>query len=77
MVHDDGRVVYDVTEVPDDAQMIYWVLTSIKEDFVPKDPKWLSDHLPALKEFWGAVLEHRTNGTRPVSELKQLPTLDL
>jgi hypothetical protein len=77
MVYDDGRVVYDVTDVPDDAQMIYWVLTSIKEDFVPKDPEWLSTNLPALKAFWDEVVEHRTNGTRPATELKHLPTLDL
>ena len=77
VVYDDGRVVYDVMEVPEDAQMIYWILGSIKEDFVPKDPNWLSDHLPALRAFWDEVLEHRKNGTKPVSELKQLPSLDL
>jgi putative phage-type endonuclease len=76
VVYDDGRVVYDVTEVPEDAQMIYWVLGSIKEDFVPKDPNWLSDHLPALKAFWDEVLQHRANGTRP-EEKKSVPSLDL
>jgi hypothetical protein len=77
MVHDDGRVVYDVAELPDDAQMIYWVLTSIKEDFVPKDQNWLSTNLPALKAFWDEVVEHRKNGTLPTTALKQLPALDL
>jgi putative phage-type endonuclease len=76
MVYDDGRVVYDVADVPDDAQMIYWVLTSIKEDFVPKDPKWLPDHLEGLKSFWAEVVAHRTNGTRP-EEKKALVSLDL
>jgi putative phage-type endonuclease len=74
-VYDDGRVVYDVEGHPEDCQVVYWVLTSIKEDFVPKDPNWLSDHLPALQDFWTEVLEHRLKGTRP-SE-KKLPTLDI
>jgi putative phage-type endonuclease len=74
-VYEDGRVVYDVTEVPDDAQMIYWILGSIKEDFVPKDPNWLPNHLEGLTKFWEEVLEHRKNGTRP--DEKKLPSLDL
>ena len=74
-VYESGKVVYDVTEVPDDAQMIYWVLGSIKQDFVPKDPEWLPKHLEGLTKFWDEVVQHRTNGTRP--EEKKLPTLDL
>jgi putative phage-type endonuclease len=77
MVYDDGRVVYDVTDVPDDAQMIYWILTSIKEDFVPKDPEWLSTNLPALKAFWDEVVNHRTNGTVPTPLLKQVAAIDI
>jgi hypothetical protein len=56
--------------------MIYWILQSIKKDFVPKDPNWLSDHLPQLQAFWDEVVQHRTNGTRP-DEKPSLPTLDL
>ena len=74
-VYDDGRVVYDVEGHPEDCQVIYWVLGSIKQDFVVKDRNWLSDHLPALQDFWNEVLEHRLKGTRP-SE-KKLPSLDL
>ena len=74
-MYEDGKVVYDITEVPDDAQMIYWVLTSIKQDFVPKDVNWLPDHLEGLTKFWNEVLEHRKNGTRP--EEKKLPSLEL
>lgn len=74
-VYDDGRVVYDVENIPDDGQVVYWVLQSIKEDFVPKDPKWLTDHLDQLKSFWDEVLEHRKNGTKP--EDPKRPTLDL
>jgi hypothetical protein len=74
-VYDDGKVVYDVENIPDDGQVVYWILQSIKEDFVPKDPKWLSDHIDQLKSFWDEVVEHRKNGTKP--SMSSLPTLDL
>lgn len=74
-VYDDGRVVYDVEGHPEDCQVIYWVLSSMKQDFVKKDPNWLSDHINALDTFWKEVLEHRLKGTRP-SE-KKLPVLDI
>lgn len=74
-VYDDGRVVYDVESHTEDMQVVYWVLQSTKKDFVPKDPNWLSDHLPALQAFWNEVCEHRKNGTRP--EEKQVASLDL
>jgi putative phage-type endonuclease len=74
-VYETGKVEYDVTEVPEDAQMIYWVLGSIKEDFVPKDPNWLPNHLEGLTKFWEEVLEHRKNDTRP--DEKKLPSLEL
>ena len=75
-VYDDGRVVYDVETHTEDMQVVYWVLQSTKKDFVPKDPNWLSDHLPQLQAFWDEVCAHRTNGTRP-EEKSSLPTLDL
>ena len=74
-VYEDGRVLYDQEIYEDDTQVIYWVLSSIKEDFVPKDPNWLSNHLEGLTNFWNEVLEHRKNGTKP--ELKQSASLDL
>jgi putative phage-type endonuclease len=77
-VYEDGRVVYDETEVPEDAQVIYWILGSIKEDFVQKDPTWLSTHLPQLQAFWDEVLRHRAAGTKPDPTPKPgLPALDL
>ena len=77
-VYDDGRVVYDEVPATEDCQIIYWVLQSIKEDFVPRDPKWLSNHIEQLQTFWNEVLEHRKNGTKPEEkEKKQLPTLDI
>lgn len=74
-VYDDGRVVYDVEGHPEDCQVVYWILSSIKEDFVAKDPNWLTDHIEQLQTFWTEVLDHRLKGTRP-SE-KKLPSLDL
>jgi len=77
-VYEDGRVIYDEENHEDTAQVIYWILTSIKEDFVPKDPNWLSDHLAGLTEFWNQVLEHRKNGTKPDDKEKKIAvSLDL
>jgi putative phage-type endonuclease len=75
-VYDDGRVVYDVTEHPEDCQVVYWILASIKQDFVPKDPKWLPEHIEQLKSFWDEVVEHRKNGTKPESKPKNV-SLDI
>jgi hypothetical protein len=75
-VYEDGRVVYDVETHSEDYQMIYWVLQSTKKDFVPKDPNWLSDHLPQLQAFWDEVIHYRSTGTRP-EEKKQTACLDL
>jgi putative phage-type endonuclease len=74
-VYDDGRVVYDIQGVPEDCQVVYWILASTKQDFVAKDPKWLSDHIEQLQSFWKEVVDHRLKGTRPTE--KKLPSLDL
>ena len=73
-----GKVDYacDCDCEPDDAQVLHWVLQSIKEDFVKKDPTWLPTVLPKLRDFWSEVVVHRTNGTKP-EEIKKLPILDL
>lgn len=77
-VYEDGRVVYDVTDCDDTAQMIYWVLVSIKENFVQKDPLWLPSVLPQLQAFWAIVEAHRVAGTKPESTPKQgVMSLDL
>lgn len=78
VVYDDGRVMYNVTEMDDDAaQTIFWTLSSIKKDFVKKDPAWLSTHLPALRTFWDDVTRHRLAGTKPESTKATPPTLDI
>lgn len=74
-VYEDGRVVYDQAIHEDNTQVIYWMLQSIKEDFVPRDPKWLGDHIEQLQTFWNEVVEHRRNGTHPVG--KQVIALDI
>lgn len=74
-VYDDGRVVYDIEDCPEDCQIVYWILQSIKEDFVKKDPTWLSDHIVALQAFWDEVGTHRQAGTKPTGP--KLPSLEL
>jgi putative phage-type endonuclease len=74
-VYDNGKVVYDQEIDADDCQMVYWILQSLKQDFVQKDPKWLSTYLPRLQAFWDEVLEHRKNGTRPAE--KKTLSLDI
>ena len=77
-VYEDGKVVYDKDIYEDTTQVIYWLLNSIKEDFVPKDPEWLPKHLEGLTQFWNEVLEHRKQGTLPAKpEEKKIASLDL
>jgi putative phage-type endonuclease len=77
-VYESGKVVYDKDIYEDTTQVIYWLLTSIKEDFVPKDPEWLPKHLEGLTQCWNEVLEHRKQGTLPSkTELKQVASLDI
>ena len=75
-VYEDGKVIYDKDIYEDTTQVIYWLLTSIKEDFVPKDKEWLPKHLGGLSQFWNEVLEHRKNGTKP-DDKKAIASLDL
>ena len=70
-VYDDGRVDYEHEVHEDNTQVIYWILSSIKEDFVAKDPTWLPRHIEGLTQFWNEVLEHRKNGTLPQVEEKE------
>lgn len=76
-VYESGKVVYDREIYEDDTQVIYWILTGIKEDFVPKDPKWLPNHLEGLRTFWNEVLEHRKNGTKPEEKKAAVVSIDI
>lgn len=85
-VNPDGKVNYKEDDVElhqwqstltEDYQYVYWVLSDIKKDFVPKDHAWLSDHLPELRAFWDDVERHRANGTKPDLAPPKIPTLDV
>jgi len=77
-VSPSGKVVYDAYQEEEDTQTIYWILISIKEDFLRKDPEWMPKHIGAVKEFWDEVLRHRENGTLPDPPAKPaLPSLDI
>lgn len=77
-VYEDGKVIYDQEVYEDNTQVVYWILASIKEDFVPKDPEWLPKHLEGLRQFWNEVLDHRKHATLPPKpEEKKMPSLDL
>jgi putative phage-type endonuclease len=69
-VYPDGRVVYDVTRSTDEYQLVYWILQSIKEEFVARDPTWLPSHLAQLTSLWDEVLAHRAAGTKPAPKEK-------
>ena len=78
VVHADGKVEYDIADTAnEESQVVYWVLTSIKKDFVAKDPNWLPEHLEALESFWLEVLRHREAGTLPEPPKTERPTLDI
>ena len=85
-VDPDGKVEYMpekaiahdwMSGLTEDHQYIYWVLTDIKKDFVPKDLAWLSTHLPDLRAFWDDVERHRAEGTHPEQIAPKIPTLDV
>ena len=61
----------------EDDQYIYWILTDIKKDFVPKDPNWLPTHLPDLRAFWDDVERHRAEGSKPEVLKPKVISIDL
>jgi putative phage-type endonuclease len=78
VVHIDGSVEYDQADTAnEESQVVYWVLTSMKKDFVPKDPNWLSDHIGQLETFWLEVLRHREQGTLPEPIEKTIAKMDV
>lgn len=58
-------------------QKIYWVLSSMKKDFVPKDPLWLASHLGELQAFWDELVAHRVAGTKPSPTPSTTVSIDL
>ena len=62
----------------DEYQFVYWILASTKKEFVPKDPQWLTTHLPDLQATWDEVVKHREAGTFPEAPVKPVTvTLDI
>jgi len=89
-VFEDNSVEYKPLEMPlpewqmkvtdREPQYVFWRLLSTKKAFLPKDPNWLSTHLPDLKAAWDEVLLHRAAGTLPPPNVKTpvaTPTLDI
>jgi putative phage-type endonuclease len=78
VVHEDNKVTYDSLETPNENdQVVYWILNSIKEEFVTKDLNWLSSHEEELISLWNEVLEHRKHGTKPEAPKKNILTFDI
>lgn len=75
-VSESKGVLYDIQSHEEDCQVVYWVLQSIKDVYVPQNPGWITSHIDELTTFWNEVVEHRTNGTKP-SPKAGLPSLDL
>ena len=76
-VSPEGAVVYDAYQEHEDAQTIYWVLNSMKEDFLAHDPTWLPSRIGVLTAFWDEVLYHRANKTIPEKEKPAIASLDI
>jgi hypothetical protein len=76
-VSPDGVVVYDAYQEHEDAQTIYWVLNSLKEDFMSADPNWLPSKIDVLKATWDEILQHRANKTIPTNPKTAIVSMDI
>ena len=79
VIFEDESVSYtkDESWTERENQKVYWILNSVKKDFVPKDPLWLPTHFQDLKSFWDEVVMHRENGTKPGPLPSTTITIDL
>jgi len=74
VVYDDGRISYKPKEEDpdtwkskiegDEHRVVWWLLANIRIDNVPRDPRWLSDHIDEFKEFWSMVQDCRRDPSR-------------
>jgi len=74
VIYDDGKVVYKPKDEDpdtwkagiegDEHRIVWWYLGNIRIQNVPRDPRWLSDHIQEFKEFWDMVLDCRRNPSR-------------
>jgi len=74
VVYDDGRISYKPKEEDpdtwkskiegDEHRVVWWLLGNIRIDNVPRDPRWLTDRIDELKEFWDMVQDCRRDPSR-------------
>jgi putative phage-type endonuclease len=78
-VDENGKVNYNCTpkDASDSVQLIYWVLVSLKEELVLKDPLWLTTHEADLASAWAEVVKHRAAGTKPEAEKSVILSFDM
>ena len=62
-----GDDLYEWQKVlPDDWQVLFWVLKNWRNKLVAKDTAWMTEHFPEIKSTWEEIMKHRENGTFPV-----------
>jgi len=78
-VDEAGKINYNCTpkDASDSVQLIYWVLVSLKEELVLKDPLWLTTHAADLESTWSEVVKHRAAGTKPEAEKTVMLSFDM
>ena len=74
VVYDDGRISYKPKEEDpdvwkskiegDEHRVVWWYLGNIRIENVPRDPRWLPDHIEEFKEFWNMVQDCRKDPSR-------------
>ena len=65
VVYDDGTIVYKPKDEDadtwkaniegDEHRIVWWYLGNIRIENVPRDPRWLVDHIQEFKDFWDMV----------------------
>lgn len=54
----------------------YWVYVKHRVVMVPRDPEWLTTHLPYFQSTWAEIQQHRQNSTFP-EDPREKATLSL
>jgi len=74
VVYDDGKIVYKPKEEDadewkakiegDEHRVVWWYLGNIRIDNVPRDPRWLTDHIQEFRDFWEMVMVCRADPSK-------------
>jgi putative phage-type endonuclease len=74
VIYDNGNVVYKPKDEDpdtwkakiegDEHRIVWWYLGNIRIQNVPRDPRWLADHIQEFKDFWDMVLDCRRNPSK-------------